>query len=155
MSSANDVEVKTVSGDLWLRGDSKDADVRAEHGERRPCGRARRGRGRCDHRERRHDARSAAGALGAHAHHLRQRRVPRQARDGRELEAETVSGDLNVRLPAEAGFDYELSSFSGDIENCFNVEAEKTSRYGPGSRLSGKRGEGGGEVRMNTMSGDD
>ena len=73
---------------------------------------------------------------------------------GASFQAESVSGDLNVRLPSEAGFDYELSSFSGDIENCFNVEAEKTSRYGPGSRLSGKRGDGGGEVRMITMSGE-
>ncbi len=59
-----------------------------------------------------------------------------------------------MRASAENGFDFVISSFSGDIENCFNLEAEKTSRYGPGQRLSGKRGEGGAKIRMQTMSGE-
>jgi DUF4097 and DUF4098 domain-containing protein YvlB len=70
------------------------------------------------------------------------------------VEAETVSGDVNLRARAPAGFQYEASSFSGDIGNCFGKEAEATSRHGPGSRLSGATGDGKGRVRVKTMSGD-
>jgi hypothetical protein len=65
-----------------------------------------------------------------------------------------VSGDLNVRASADGGYAYEVSSFSGDITDCFNASPERTSKYGPGSRLEGTRGEGMGHLRLKTMSGD-
>jgi len=73
---------------------------------------------------------------------------------GASFEASSVSGDLGVRASAEGGFEYEATSFSGDISNCFDVKSERTSKYGPGSRLQGTRGEGAGHVRLKTMSGD-
>jgi DUF4097 and DUF4098 domain-containing protein YvlB len=78
--------------------------------------------------------------------------VGRLTRDA-HFEVETVSGDLSVRAGADNGFEYEVASFSGDIDNCFGVEAEETNRYGPGTRLAGTRGGGGAEVRIKTMSG--
>jgi DUF4097 and DUF4098 domain-containing protein YvlB len=70
------------------------------------------------------------------------------------IEAETVSGDVTLRPRAQGGFEYEASSFSGDIGNCFGKEAESTSSHGPGSRLNGTAGDGKGRVRVKTMSGD-
>jgi DUF4097 and DUF4098 domain-containing protein YvlB len=70
------------------------------------------------------------------------------------IEAETVSGNVTLRPRAQGGFEYEASSFSGDIGNCFGKEAEATSRHGPGSRLNGSTGDGKGRVRVKTMSGD-
>jgi DUF4097 and DUF4098 domain-containing protein YvlB len=70
------------------------------------------------------------------------------------IEAETVSGDVTLRPRAQGGFEYEASSFSGAIGNCFGKDAEATSRHGPGSRLNGSTGEGKGRVRVKTMSGD-
>jgi len=69
------------------------------------------------------------------------------------FDAESVSGELIVRASAEAGFDYEVTTLSGDIRDCFNVEPERTSKYGPGHRLSGTRAAGGAHVRLKTMSG--
>jgi DUF4097 and DUF4098 domain-containing protein YvlB len=70
------------------------------------------------------------------------------------IEAETVSGDVTLRPRAQGGFEYEASSFSGAIGNCFGKQAESTSQHGPGSRLNGTAGEGKGRIRVKTMSGD-
>jgi DUF4097 and DUF4098 domain-containing protein YvlB len=73
---------------------------------------------------------------------------------GANFEATTVSGDVNVRAAADGGLRYEVSTFSGDINNCFDAESERTSKYGPGKTLQGTRGEGGSYMRLKTMSGD-
>ncbi|MEJ0037465.1 MAG: DUF4097 family beta strand repeat-containing protein [Gammaproteobacteria bacterium] len=75
------------------------------------------------------------------------------ARDG-SVEAETISGDVTVRVKPQGGFQYEARSFSGSIGNCFGQHAENTSTHGPGSRLNGTAGEGHGRVRVKSMSGD-
>ena len=73
---------------------------------------------------------------------------------GATLDAETISGDVTVRARGGAGFGYEVTSFSGDIGNCFGERAEATSRHGPGSRLTGTAGAGDARVRVKSMSGD-
>jgi len=70
-----------------------------------------------------------------------------------DVDAQTVSGKVRLHAPAENGYDYEVSTFSGEIRDCFNVKPEKTSEYGPGERLNGTLGKGGGHVRIKTMSG--
>lgn len=152
--AASDIEVKTVSGDLWLRGKSEDTDLRLSTVS---------GNVRLERAAGEVDAITTSGDMSLDVQPARSVRVRttsgsvefrgKLSRDA-SFEAESVSGDLNVRASAENGFDFEISSFSGDIENCFNVEAEKTNRYGPGQRLSGKRGEGGAKIRMQTMSGE-
>jgi DUF4097 and DUF4098 domain-containing protein YvlB len=152
--AGHDVEVKTVSGDLWLRGKSADADVRLSTVS---------GNVRLDDAAGEVDAVSVSGDLSLTMKTARSVRLRTTSGGieyrgrltrGASFEAETTSGDINVRVPSEDGFQYEVSAFSGDIGNCFNVEAEKTSRHGPGYRLSGKRGEGSARIRMRTMSGD-
>ena len=68
------------------------------------------------------------------------------------FEATSVSGDMKVRAPAEGGYSYDLSSFSGDIENCFGARSDKSGAVG--HSLSGTLGAGAGHVRLKTMSGD-
>ena len=65
-----------------------------------------------------------------------------------------MSGDLKVRAPAEDGFQFEVQSVTGDINDCFNAKAERTGEYGPGLKLNGSRGAGSGHVRLKTMSGE-
>jgi hypothetical protein len=55
-------------------------------------------------------------------------------------------------VSAAAGYAYEASSFSGDIDDCFGQRADK-SEYGPGSRLNGTRGTGDGHIRVKSLSG--
>jgi DUF4097 and DUF4098 domain-containing protein YvlB len=71
---------------------------------------------------------------------------------GGRLVAEALSGDLLVRLPASTSARLSANSFSGDIRSdAGNVEKEE---YGPGSSLRATLGEGDGDVRLESFSGD-
>ena len=73
---------------------------------------------------------------------------------GTDFDGQSVNGDLKVRAAAEDGLQYEIQSLTGDIRDCFNVKAERSSEYGPGEKLNGTRGAGGAHVRLKTMSGE-
>ena len=50
-----------------------------------------------------------------------------------------------------------MTTFSGDIKNCMGTDSERVSKYGPGRRLNGTRGDGAADkarIRLKTMSGD-
>jgi DUF4097 and DUF4098 domain-containing protein YvlB len=149
-----DVELKSVSGDVRIKGGGQSARLRAStvsgdlHLER--------GGGDIE-------AGTVNGSLIASLEEARSVRARTTSGDlrfqgtlahGATLEASSVSGGLSVRVGADGGFAYEVSSFSGDISDCFNANPEHTSKYGPGMRLTGSRGEGMGHVRLRTMSGD-
>ena len=150
----SDVETKTVSGDTSLRGDRKPISVRATsvsgdiHYER--------GAGDLE-------GSTVSGNLNASLDPGNDIRVRTTSGDvalkgkltgAASVDAETISGELQLGMRTEDGYRYEVSSFSGDIENCFDKQPERSSRYGPGSRLMGTRGDAKGDVRLKTMSGD-
>jgi DUF4097 and DUF4098 domain-containing protein YvlB len=72
---------------------------------------------------------------------------------GGTVETETVSGGQKIAVSGAAGYSYEAKTFSGDIHNCFGQRSQR-SEYGPGDRLDGTRGGGGGQVRIQSLSGD-
>jgi DUF4097 and DUF4098 domain-containing protein YvlB len=74
-------------------------------------------------------------------------------RDGR-VDVEAVSGDLTLRLPAPGGLSTEIESFSGDINGCLATDVKRVSQYGPGVRLNIRTVEDGARVRAKTLSGD-
>ncbi|HKZ73014.1 MAG TPA: DUF4097 family beta strand repeat-containing protein [Steroidobacteraceae bacterium] len=150
----NDVQLKTVSGDIRLRGRGKPSDVRATTVSGNIT--LNRGAGELD-------ATTTSGDLIVELEPARAVRVRTVSGDLRlrgeltpdaEVDAETVSGELSARLGGKGGFDYEATSFSGDIDSCFPTQAERSSKYGPGMRLDGSHGDGKASVRMKTMSGD-
>jgi hypothetical protein len=57
------------------------------------------------------------------------------------VEVESVSGSADARLRAEQGFSYDLSSYSGSVNNCFT-----------GGQETGSVGAASGNVRMRTHS---
>lgn len=148
-----DAEVKTVSGEIRLKGhgsparlqvNSVSGDVRLEHGAGD------------------FEGTTVSGTLSVtldSARSIRTRttsgdmRLEAKLAHGATVEATSVSGDVSLRGSADGGYSYEVSSFSGDISNCFNATAEH-GKYMPGSRLQGTRAEGAGHVRIKTMSGD-
>jgi DUF4097 and DUF4098 domain-containing protein YvlB len=73
---------------------------------------------------------------------------------GADFDGQTVSGDLKVRAGFEDGLTFEAATVTGDINDCFNVEAEHSSKYGPGHKLNGARGGGSAHVRLKSMSGE-
>lgn len=147
-------QAKTVSGDMRLRGSSKAADMRVET----VSGTVVLDRGAGDI-----EATTVSGDLRLEIEPARGVRMRTTSGDlsfegtlepAATLEAETVSGDAVLRVGGKSGFEYQAQSFSGDLENCFGQNAERTSRHGPGSRLDGTVGEGKARVRVKSMSGD-
>jgi DUF4097 and DUF4098 domain-containing protein YvlB len=149
-----DLELKTVSGDVRLKGHGQPARLHVST----VSGDVHLERGAGDL-----EASTVNGTLTVSLDSARSVRARTTSGDlrfvgkltrGAEFEATSVSGDLSVRASAEGGFTYEVSSFSGDISDCFNASPERASQYGPGKRLQGTRGDGAGHVRLKTMSGD-
>ncbi len=144
---AKNFEGKTVSGDLRLKGQAEPGDVRVSS----VSGDVYLDRGGGDV-----EVTSVSGDLlldVASVTSVRTRTTSGDlslrgalARDG-SVEAETISGEVTVRVKPQAGFQYEATSFSGTIGNCFGRHAENTSAHGPGTRLNGTAGEGRGRVR--------
>jgi DUF4097 and DUF4098 domain-containing protein YvlB len=151
---AKDFEGKTVSGDLRLKGKSEPGDVRISSVS---------GDVYLDRAGGDVEVTSVSGALSldvAVATTVRTRTTSGNlslrgalARDG-SVEADTISGDVTVRVKPQAGFQYEATSFSGTIGNCFGRHVENTNSHGPGTRLNGTAGDGRGRVRVKSMSGD-
>jgi DUF4097 and DUF4098 domain-containing protein YvlB len=151
---AKDFEGKTVSGDLRIKGKSEPGDVRISSVS---------GDVYLDRAGGDVEVTSVSGDLlldVASVTTVRTRTTSGDlslrgalARDG-NVEADTISGDVTVRVKPQAGFQYEATSFSGTIGNCFGRHAENTSTHGPGTRLNGTAGDGRGRVRVKSMSGD-
>jgi len=152
-AAAEDVECKTVSGDVMVTGSgqralltvttvSGDATVSRVAGEVNgntvsgnftiAMGDTVRSR-----------LRSTSGDLG-----LKGRLVP----DAR-IDFESISGDVRLDFEGPVGADFDVSSFNGDIRNCFGPKAVRTSEYAPGSELRFREGQGSGRVRIKTLNG--
>ncbi len=152
--AGDDSELRTVSGDLTIRGNGKPLRLRAStiSGDI--------------------DLTNAAGSVdvvtvsgGARldlidASDVRGRTTSgelevraRLTRDGR-VDVEGVSGEITLRVSAPDGFSAEIESFSGDIHGCLAGNVERVSKYGPGKRLNIRTVEAGARVRAKTMSGD-
>ena len=92
-------------------------------------------------------------------HSLRLRTVSGDFRIGARLEpaaafeAESISGKLQVELSGAPAAQFDAQSLSGDIHNCTPPEAIK-AQHGPGTHLSFGTGDGKGQVRLSSNSGD-
>jgi DUF4097 and DUF4098 domain-containing protein YvlB len=151
---ATDADVKTVSGELRLRGGGRPAHLRINSvsGDVSLINAA----GELE-------ATTVSGMLRAVLSPATSVRAHTTSGDltvggklarGITVDAQTISGEVSLHAPTEAGFEYDVSTFSGDIRNCFGQEAWRTSTYGPGKQLSGKRGNGEGRLRIKTLSGE-
>jgi DUF4097 and DUF4098 domain-containing protein YvlB len=153
-----DTEIKTVSGDVVLRGavpSSAKLHVTTISGNVR-----------IDHGSGDFDATTVSGDMNIHLDPTSNVRVRTTSGDfdfegkltqSAAFEVETVSGDLIVRAVPHGSLAYEVHTFSGDIKDCMGVEAERVSKYGPGKRLIGSKGDAdteGARIRLKTMSGD-
>lgn len=64
------------------------------------------------------------------------------------IEANSVSGEVEIQLPADAGFELEYGTVSGEAQCDFTVSGKERKKG-----LKGTVGNGGGSVRINTVSG--
>jgi hypothetical protein len=129
--SGADTEAKTVSGEVYLRGDGKPASLHVTSIS---------GGIHLEHGAGDLETTTVSGDLNVQLDPGRSVRMRstsgRMVLQGKltkdaDVDAQTVSGDVKLHTATDGGYEYEVSTFSGSIHNCFNVEAEKTSRSGP------------------------
>jgi hypothetical protein len=76
----------------------------------------------------------------------------RVAADAR-IDFESISGDVRLDFEGPVGAEFDVSSFNGEIRNCFGPKAVRTSEYAPGSELRFREGSGTARVRIKTLNG--
>jgi hypothetical protein len=72
---------------------------------------------------------------------------------GATLEAETVSGQVTLVLPAGVAADFSISTFSGGIENALGPPATRVGEHTTERELEFSTGGGGASVSVHTLSG--
>ncbi|HXO15668.1 MAG TPA: DUF4097 family beta strand repeat-containing protein [Steroidobacteraceae bacterium] len=151
--AGSDLELKTVSGDVKLKGHGQPARLHVSSVS---------GNVRLEHGAGDLEAGTVSGSLVVSLDSARSVRARSTSGDvhfegsltrGADFDAASVSGDLKVRASGEGGYAYEISTFSGNISNCFNATPSEHSHM-PGQMLQGTRGDGAGHLRLKTMSGD-
>lgn len=129
------VDVESVSGDITLRGRlSGNVDVETVSGNIDIDSR--------DQRARRVQTSSVSGDAAINAALV----------DGGKISAESVSGDIRLTLPKSLSARVSGESFSGSLR-APGAHINKP-KYGPGSSFEHTYGEGRGEIRLETFSGD-
>jgi DUF4097 and DUF4098 domain-containing protein YvlB len=71
---------------------------------------------------------------------------------GARVQMETVSGSAELSIEGDRAGDYSLSTFSGDLDNCFGPEAERR-RFSPGRSVKFREGDGDRDIHLSSMSG--
>lgn len=150
---AEDVQLKTVSGDIRLRGAGKpalltittvsgNAEVRDISGEV--------------------VMQTVSGDLDIDSESLERARIRttngsaalRAAlAQGARIEMEAVNGDLRLTIRGEPDGEFTLETFNGSIDNTFGPEPVRTSRFAPGREARFTVGEGSARVNMETLNG--
>jgi DUF4097 and DUF4098 domain-containing protein YvlB len=69
-----------------------------------------------------------------------------------DMKFSSVSGSVNVRMPADLDADVEMSTLSGSLKTEFPLDVRK-EKYGPGNSAKGRLGDGSRRLRMSTVSG--
>ncbi len=153
-AATEDVECKTVSGDITVAGQGKrglitlttvsgDAQVHNVAGEvngNTVSGNLEFALGETS----RSRMRSTSGDLALKG---------KLAADAR-LDFESISGDVRVDFVGKPNAEFDISSFNGEIRNCFGPEPARTDEYAPGRELRFREGPGSARVRIKTLNGD-
>jgi DUF4097 and DUF4098 domain-containing protein YvlB len=130
--AANEIEVKTISGNIQISGGGGEVEVTTISGEGKlEFGSLKRGR-----------FKSVSGDMT----------LGFALASSGQIEGESVSGNLRLNFADVPSASFDVQTLSGDISSCFGPKAQK-SPYGPGSRLVFDNGHAG-HVRIETKSGD-
>ena len=148
------VALHSVSGDITLTGTNGKAEVRTENvsGETNVTGI----RGS-------YDGEVVSGSIDATVAAAERLNVETVSGDievradltpAARVEMESVSGTIGFVVKPPVNADFDVESFSGDIDSCLGTEARDRSKYGPGSELDYTEGKGGARIVIQTLSGD-
>jgi DUF4097 and DUF4098 domain-containing protein YvlB len=70
------------------------------------------------------------------------------------LDAESISGDVRLDFAGSVAGQFDVSTFNGEIRNCFGPKAQRTDEYAPGRELRFQEGAGAARIRVKTLNGD-
>jgi DUF4097 and DUF4098 domain-containing protein YvlB len=70
------------------------------------------------------------------------------------IDLESNSGEVRHDLSGPAVADFDVSSFNGEIRNCFGPKPARTDEYAPGQEWRYVEGAGTARVRIKTLNGD-
>jgi DUF4097 and DUF4098 domain-containing protein YvlB len=153
-ASGEDVECRTVSGDVnitgsgqkglvsitTVSGDATATRVAGEVNGNTVSGSFDLGAGEVT----RSRLRSTSGDLNLSGH---------LAPDAR-LDAESISGDVRLDFAGQVAGQFDVSTFNGEIRNCFGPKAHRTDEYTPGRELRFQEGSSAARIRVKTLNGD-
>jgi DUF4097 and DUF4098 domain-containing protein YvlB len=149
-----EIEAKSVSGDVDLRGIGKAADVTVSTVS---------GNVSLDRASGEFEGVTVSGDLEVELGDTSDVRVRTTSGNaivrgkllrGARVNLETVSGDFDLKFASVAGFQTEIESFSGTIGGCMKSSVKRSSKYGPGTRLETTLGGGSARIRAKSLSGD-
>lgn len=153
-STSADITAKTVSGDVRVNGSAPKArvaasgvsgnvDVAGIDGEL--------------------DAESVSGDVHVGSGHVTRAQLSSTSgtveygagfEKGGSYDFHNVSGDIKITLSGNPSARYDVSTFSGDIDNNFGPKPVRVSKYSPGMELRFTNGSGDADVSIKTLSGD-
>lgn len=149
-----DVEVKNVSGEVNVRGHSGKGALRASSVS---------GGLRLEDIGSEMDLNTVTGDMTVRVAELSKARIRTtngnlelravKVTDDLRIDAEGINGELRFHFPRTLDAEFDISTFNGDIDNCFGPKPHRTSEYGPGNALRFKEGNGDGRVRIKALNG--
>jgi DUF4097 and DUF4098 domain-containing protein YvlB len=150
----DDIELKNVSGEVNVRGHSGKGTLRATSVS---------GGLRLEDIGSEMDLNTVTGDMTVRVSELSRARIrttngnvelrASKVTDDLRIDAEGINGDLRFRFPRTLDAEFDISTFNGEIDNCFGPKPHKTSEYGPGNALRFKEGNGDGRVRIKALNG--
>jgi DUF4097 and DUF4098 domain-containing protein YvlB len=152
---AEDLEAKTVSGEIKVVGNGKPGSTRVTTVS---------GEIRMEKVAGEFELSSVSGSIELSAGMLEEARVNTTngeiqirgelAADGR-IEAEAINGSIDVNLTGKVATQFDIESFNGSINNCFGPKPRRAREHGPGIVLRFSEGDDPqARVRLKTLNGE-
>ncbi len=132
--ACDEVRAETVSGDIHIRRAGGTLDVGVVSGDITIDG------GTFE----RLDAEAVSGDI----------RLTGELEDRGDYRFQSHSGTIELLLSEDVDAEFDISTFSGDIDTDFGEQPRRTSRFTPGLELDFVAGSGSASVRIETFSGD-
>ena len=153
-ASGEDVECRTVSGDVTISGSGQKGlvsitTVSGDATATRVAGEV--------------NANTVSGSFNLGAGEITRSRLRSTSGDltltgqlgpDARLDAESISGDVRLDFAGAVAGQFDLSTFNGEIRNCFGPKAQRTDEYAPGRELRFQEGSSAARVRVKTLNGD-
>jgi len=153
-SSASRIDVKTVSGDVTVVGSAKGAQITATSVS---------GTVRVSDVDGSVDAENVSGDTKLASRHVSTLKMSATSGNlvfegsvlkGGNYDLNNVSGDVELVTDGTPDARFDVSSFSGDIDNGFGPKPTRVSKYSPGMELHFTSGSGSATLSARTLSGD-